>query len=172
MLGRSWLAVTLPVFLGAAVLLARVIRSLVRAVRGSRLAAVPLAAEARVRLEATGRLELAMEARRFSRDFAGVGFTVTRAEDGREVPLRRLTFRTSVSGMDRVRLSLYALDLARPGELLVRATGLGAPAADSAVVFVRPLGAALVVHVLALVALGAALIGAVVASALVFVAPR
>jgi hypothetical protein len=160
------LFVTVPVFLVAALLLVRTIKGLVRTVRASRVAAVPLAPEARVRLETTGPLQLAMEGRRFSRDFAGVTFTLHRVDVGQEVPMRRLLFRTRVSGMDRVRLSLYALDVPAPGEYYLRAESLGAVAADSAVVFVRPLGAALVGYVLALIGLGALLIGSILVTAL------
>ena len=157
---------TLPVFLVAVVLLVRTIKALVRAVRASRVAVVPLAPEARVRLETPGPLELAMEGRRFSSDFAGVTFTLHRVDVGQEVPLRRLLFRTRVSGIDRVRLSLYALDVPAPGEYYLRVEGLGAVAADSAVLFVRPLGAALVWYVLALIGLGALLIASILVTAL------
>jgi len=166
MLPRSWLFVTVPVFAAAAVALAKVIASLVRAVRAARVATVPLAPEARVRLETTGPLELAMEGRRFSRDFAGITFTLHRVDVGQEVPLRRLLFRTQVSGIDRVRLSLYALEVPVPGEYFLRVENLGEVAADSAVVFVRPLGMTVVAYVLALIALGAALIGSIVVTAL------
>jgi hypothetical protein len=89
-----------------------------------------------------------------------------RVDTGQEVPLRRLLFRTQVSGIDKVRLSLYAFEVAVPGEYFLRAESLGAAGPDSAVVFVRPLGLALVTHVLAIIALGALLIGSVVVTAL------
>jgi hypothetical protein len=165
----TWLLVTVPAFVAAAVALAKLIPGLVRAVRASRVAAVPLASEMRVRLDAQGPLELAMEARRFSRDFAGVGYSLSR--DGQDVPMRRLVFRTQVSGVEKVRLSLYTFD-ATPGDYLLRATGVGEAGTDSAVVFVRPLGAALVGYVLGLVVAGAALIGSIVASALILMAQR
>ena len=166
MLGRGWLMVTVPAFGVAAFLLARMIASLVRAVRASRVATVPLAPEARVRLEATGTLELAMEGRRFTRDFAGVNFSLHRVDTGQEVPLRRPLFRTKVSGMEKVRLSLYEFDLPAPGEYFLRAESLGAVDPGSAVVFMRPLGFAVVRHVLSLIGLGALLIGSLVVSAL------
>jgi len=166
-LARSWLFAAVPVFLAAAVALAKVILSLVRATRAARVATVPLAAEARVRLEATGTLELALEGPHLTRDFAGVSFSLHRLDVGQEVPLRRLLFRTKVSGLDRVRLSLYQLDVAVPGEYFLRAEGLGATSGKSAVVFVRPLGLTLVTHVLGLIALGAALIGSLVVTGLV-----
>jgi len=168
MLPRAWLFATVPVFIGAAVALAKVIAALVRATRSARMATVPLAPEARVRLDRAGPVELAMEARRGSRDFAGVSFSLHRVDIGQEVPLRRLLLRTRVSGFEKVRLSLYALDVPAPGEYFLRAENLGQVTADSAVVFVRPMGPAIVAYVLALVVLGAALIGSIVVTALAF----
>lgn len=170
MLGRGWLLLAVPAFAGAAFALARLIPALVRAVRAARLATVPLAPEATVRLDATGALELALEGRRFTRDFAGVSVALSRAEDGREVLLHRLLLRTQVSGIDLVRLSLYAFDLPAPGEYRLRASNLGDVGPDSAFVFVRPLGAKLAIYVPALVLAGAALIGSIVLSALVLMA--
>jgi hypothetical protein len=163
---RSVLLGSVPLLVGAAVLLAKVVASLLRKVRAARLAAVPLAPEGRVHLDAQGPLELAMEAARFSRDFAGVTFTLHRAADGQEVPLHRLLMRTQVSGQDKVRLSLYALELPGPGDYLLRASNVGTPAPGSAVVFARPLGLAIFTHVISLIVLGALLIGALVLSAL------
>jgi hypothetical protein len=165
-MSRLWLIATVPAFAGGLALLAKMIMRLIAHTRASRVAAVPLAAEARVSLPA-GPLELAMEARRLSRDFAGVTFTLHRAGAGQEeVPLRRLLFRTEVSGFERVRLSLFALEARGPGDYLLRASGVGAPEPESQVVFVRPMAAKLVLHVLALIGIGAVLIGSIVLSAL------
>jgi hypothetical protein len=166
MLPRGWLFVAVPGIIAAAVLLVRTIAGLLRVVRASRVATVPLAPEMRVRLEVSGSLELAMEGPRFSRGFGGVNFSLHRVDLGQEVPLRRLLFRTQVSGMDRVRLSLYAVEVPAPGEYFLRAENLGAVSAESAVVFVRPLGAALMGYVLALIGLAFLLIGSMVVAGL------
>jgi hypothetical protein len=171
MFGKGWLFATVPAFIAAAVLLAKVIARLVRVVRASRLVAVPLAPETRVHLDATGRLELAVEGRRFSRDFAGVNFSLSRADTGTEVPLSRVLLPTEVSGFSRVRLSLYGFQCPEPADYVLRADGLRDPSPDSAVVFVRPLGPKFVLYVLGLIVLGAILIGSVVLSALTFQPP-
>jgi hypothetical protein len=87
------------------------------------------------------------------------------------VALRRVWWRTSRRGAGRTRLSIERLAIPRPGTYELRITGLAPDAdyADCAVVFVRPIGAALAVTIPALVAaVGLTAAGVAVSSVLLF----
>jgi hypothetical protein len=169
LLNRSWLLLTVPVGLAALGLLVATAVSLVRTVRGSVVTRVPVRAEQRVTLDRAGELALSYEGSMLSRGPAGLRFALTGA-DGAAVPLHGVLFRTRVSSFRRTRMELYDFTLRAPGAYVLRVEGLGpAEYGGDAIVFSRRFGAALVGHVLALVVLGAAFIGSMVATGLVFV---
>jgi hypothetical protein len=91
------------------------------------------------------------------------------AESGTSIALSPILFRTDVSSMSRSRLELYSFTIPSAGAYTLRIEGID-PATDyssHAILITRQYRAALVLHVLALVALGAALIGSLVVSGLV-----
>jgi hypothetical protein len=91
-----------------------------------------------------------------------------RTDDAMQVPLRPIVFRTQSSSFSRSRLELYALTIPSAGNYSLHIDGID-PSADYsaiAVVVARRYGASLVLHVLALVLLGATFIGSIVFSAL------
>jgi len=170
--GRPWIALFVPVFSIAVALIIKVVRALVRQVRRSLVAAVPLVPEQRVVLEAAGALVLAGEGRRLSTDFARLRFALTGEANGAPVPLRPVLVRTVVSGVSRVRVSLQHLALPAPGAYRLRVDGIPPrPDPASRLVFARPFGAALPLRIVALVLLGQAAIGSVVLTVLALLGP-
>ena len=167
-LTRSWLAISLPLAVAALALLAFTVRSLLGTVRGSVVQRVPLRAEQPIDFAEGGEYALNLESdSRTAR--TALGFTLADAARGAEVPLHRAIVRTRVSSLSRVRLELYRLTIPAPGAYVLRIAGASAEAAErgDAILFTRPRRAAIVVHVLALVACGAVLIGSIVLSGLV-----
>ena len=165
---RSWLLLTAPAGVAAVVLLCRTIASLVRTVRGSVVATLPVRAEQRISIERPGELALNLEAPFLAHRPAEMSFMVQRERDSMQIPLRPIVFRTESSSFSRSRLELYALTIPSAGDYSLRIDGID-PSADYsaiAVVIARRYGATLVLHVLALILLGAVLIGSIVFSAL------
>jgi len=165
---RSWLLLTAPAALAAALLLWKTIASLVRTVRESVVASLPVRAEQRVAIEHPGELALDLEVPFLTRRPTGLSFTVRREGDSMPIPLRPIIIRTESSSFSRSRLELYALTIPSAGAYSLRIDGLD-PSADysaTSVVFARRYGGALVLHILALIVLGATLIGSIVFSAL------
>jgi hypothetical protein len=131
----SWLLLTAPAAVVAIVPLRWTIASLVRTVRRSVVAPLPVCAEQRMTIDRPGELAL------------------NSAES---------------SSLSRSRLELYALTLPTAGSYSLRIDGID-PFSDysaTAVVIARSYVAALVLHVLALILLGATLVGSIVFSAL------
>ena len=166
-LSRSWLLLTVPVALTGLVLLSLTVSSLVRTVRRSIVASLPVRADQRVRFEEPGAYSLSFESSSPARMIAGLQFKLTNAEDGSELPLSRTVFRTRVSSFTRTRLELYSFVLRAPGTYRLHLTGTRPSMnSDDAIVFSRRIQGMVVAHVLALVAVGALVIGAFVATGL------
>jgi hypothetical protein len=168
----SWIALTAPLFVLSVWLLYRTIRSLVGTVRKSIVASVPLREEAALTVDEPGAYDLSVEGSQLSTDFGGLDFAMLRV-DGTPVPMRTAWFRTTVSSVSRVRLQLRRLSVEAPGRFTLRISGIK-PDQDpeNRVVLSRPIGTAIVGHVLALVALGMLTVGSLVASALLLVGPQ
>jgi hypothetical protein len=168
-LSRSWLLLSLPLAVMALVLLVLTVRSLLGIVRRSVISSVPIREEQRIEFAQGGDYALNLESSSLVARVAGIDFTLASADRGVEVPLHRAIFRTRVSSASRGRLELYRFTIPSPGSFVLRIAGVSAAAADrgDAIVFTRPYRIALVLHVVALVACGLALIGALVLSGFV-----
>ena len=135
------------------VLSALSVARLVRLARQPELARAPIAERSPVTFAQAGRAELAVEGPFLTTRFRGLGFALA-DETGVPVHLRRLWFKTSSSGLSRTRLSLYGVEIPRPGSYTIQVTGID-PASDygrCAVLFVRPIGAIVAVTVVSLLA--------------------
>lgn len=149
-----WIAVSAPVFLLAVGLLIRIARSLIRTTRGSIVASLPLRERQVVALPSAGDFDLYVEGKRFSCDFAGLDFALADAT-GADVPLQGSLVRTQVSSGSRVRLKVRSLRAPGAGDFTLAVTGIQ-PEQDpeNRLVVARPFGAALVAHILGLIAVG------------------
>jgi hypothetical protein len=135
------------------VLSALSIARLMRLARQPELARAPIAPQSTVTFAQAGRAELALEGPLFTSKLRNLGFEL-RDPTGLPVRLDRLWMRTSSSGFSRTRLSLYGVDIARPGTYAVHVTGID-PATDygqCAVLFVRPSGSGIALSIVSLLA--------------------
>jgi hypothetical protein len=166
---RSWLLLTLPVALLAIAALAWTVRSLLRTVRGAVVLSVPMMPRQVVRFEQPGQYALNIEADSLTAVIAGLQFTLVDTERRTAIPLRTALVRTRVSSLSRARRELYVFGIDAPGNYVLRVEGASESLAASHpfVVVTRPFGGALVLHVLALVASGALLIGSIVVTGLI-----
>ena len=170
-MSRLWLLVTVPVAGAAVGLLIATARRLVRAVRRAVVARVPVRAEQPVAFAESGAFTLSVEARRWARELRGLTFALVDARDGARVPLRPVVLRAEVASWSRVRREVARFALDAPGTYVLAVGGAAREEAAGrdglAVVFARPVGAAIVGHVLALVGLGFVLIAALVGTGVV-----
>jgi hypothetical protein len=166
-LSRSWLLLTVPVALAGLVLLSLTVSSLIRTVRRSIVASLPVRADQRVQFTEPGAYSLSFESSSPARIIAGLEFALTNADNGSEIPLSRTVFRTRVSSFTRTKLELYSFTVPAPGTYRLHLAGTR-PSMDSddAIVFSRRVQGMVVAHVLALVATGSLVIGAFVATGL------
>jgi hypothetical protein len=155
---EQWLALCLL----AVLVLGVAIRSLMRALRASVVASLPLQVEQTIELPATGTYDLYVEGTRFSADFRHLAFELHGA-GGAPVPVRPALFRFLVAGLKRVRLKLAGFAAPAPGSYLLRLTGIR-PDQDPAnrIVVATPVAAKVAAHVLAIVALSALSVGSLV----------
>jgi len=166
---RSWLLVSAPVALAAILLLSWTIVSLVRAVRGSVAATVPIRAEQSVTFDPGGEIVLNIEGPALARSAAAsLRFALVQRGAGIDapIPMRSVVFRTHVASASRARFEMFSLSLPSRGTYVLRIMGIDASrdyGAD-AIVFTRPLGPALIFYILSLILLGAILVGSLVAS--------
>lgn len=165
-LSESWLVAAVAAFLIAALLLARTIRSLIRTMRGSLVASVPLLAEQQFPLPQAGTYDLYVEGMRFSRDFGALDFALSDSA-GAPVPLQRILFRTTVSSVSRVRLLLRRFTAPGAGTFTLRTTGIRPDQnPENRIVFAMPVTARMVLHILAIIALAMLAIASLVGSIL------
>lgn len=155
---EKWLALCLL----AVLVLGATIRSLVRTLRASVVASLPLHVEQKFELPRAGPCDLFVEGTRFSADFRGISFEIHDA-GGAPVPVRPALFRVLVSGLKRVRLKLAGFEAPAAGNYVLRLTGIR-PDQDPAnrIVVATPVAAKVVVHVLAMIALSVLAIGSLV----------
>ena len=152
--GEVWLVAAVALFLIAAGLLGWTIRSLTRTMRGSVVGSRPVPDAQTFSLPHPGACDLYVEGRRFSRDFGALEFALSDPA-GAAVILRSVRFRTTVSGASRVRLHLRSFKVVEAGDFTLRITGIK-PHQDpeNRIVFATPVTARMVLHILALIALG------------------
>jgi len=169
MLSRSWLLLTIPVALAAIGLLSWTISSLLRTVRGSVIATVPIRAEQRVDINSSGDFAINIEGPGFVRRPTSLHFALSAATSDARIALYPILLRTDVTSMSRSRMELYSFTIPSPGTFKLHIDGLDAAADYSrdAILITRQFRGALVLHVLALIACGVALIGSLVISGLV-----
>lgn len=160
---ERWLALCLL----AVLVLGVAMRSLVRTLRASVVASLPLQLEQKIDLPGAGAYELFVEGTRFSADFRSVEFQLWDA-GGASVPVRPALFRVLVSGLKRVRLKLAGFEAPAPGRYLVRVTGIR-PDQDpgNRIVVATPVAAKVVAHVLAMIALSVLAIGSLLIALLI-----
>jgi len=166
---RSWLFLTIPLALAAIALLSRTALSLLRTVRGSVIVSVPIRSEQEVTITASGAFALNLESPAFTTRPATLRFALSSTGSGSPIALYPIAFRTDVSSMSRSRVELYSFTIPSPGAYTLRVDGID-PSTDyssHAILITRQYRGALVLHVLALVALGVALIGSLVVTGLV-----
>lgn len=152
--------------LGGALLVYAIVR-LVAVVRASVIARVPAVPEQDVEFREAGQVVLCIESTRFDTAFGGVQFALSDAA-GRAVPSAPILFRTMVSGISRVRLSVRTFEIPRRGRYRLVATGI-APGRDmsrAALVFTRPVAVVMVLWILGIVLGGVCLMGGIVFTAL------
>ena len=165
----SWIAVTVPVFLVSVWVGIRTVRSLIRTTRASVVASVPLRERQILPLPGAGHYDLYVEGKRLSRDFGGLDFALS-DRSGTTLPMHRLLVRTQASSLSRVRLALRSFRVDAAGDFTLSATGIK-PEQDpeNRIVIARPVRAALVAHVVALIGLSIAAIGSLVGTILLAV---
>ena len=169
-MSRSWLLLTIPVALAAIALLSRTALSLLRSVRGSVIASVPIRSEQQLTINSSGDFALNLEAPTFTSHPASLSFSLAGVDPQSTIALHPIAFRTELSSMSRARLELYSFTIPSPGTYTLRVAGLN-PATDystHAIVITRQYRGALVLHVIALIALGVLLIGSIVISGLIW----
>ena len=168
-MSRSILFLTVPVAIAALALLSWTALSLLRTVRGSVVTSIPTRAEQQVHFDATGNLALNLEGPLGALLPRKLHLTLSSTDGATRIPLASIAFRTEVTSMSRSRIELYTFTIPAPGDYVLRIDGLDASVDYSAcaIIIARQYGVSLVLHVLALVALGVALIGSIVVSGLV-----
>jgi hypothetical protein len=168
-LSRSWLFLTVPVALASVGLLSRTALSLLRIVRASVIATLPIRSEQTVAINSSGDLSLNIDSPMLARRPTNLRFELTSADGQSRIALLPLEIQTDVTSMSRARLELCAFTLPASGNYVLRIDGIDPSAnyADDAIVITHRYMTALVLHVLALVFLGTALIGSIVVSGLV-----
>lgn len=169
-LTKAWLLATIPAAIVAVILLSMTAMSLLRTVRRSVLMSVPLIDQQTVTFQESGTFVLNVEGKSMSRVASGLNFAIAKVDGLSAIPMHRILVRTKVSSFSRTRLGLYGFEITAPGAYALRVTGIDSnlQSDDPEIVFTRPFGIALVLHVLALVALGALFIGSLVVTGLVF----
>lgn len=144
---------TVALFLIAAFLLGWTIRSLIRTMRGSVVASIPLRDVQTFSLPHPGAYDLYVEGTRFSKDFGSLEFALSDPASA-AVNLQCVWFRTTVSGASRVRLQLRSFTASAAGTFTLRITGIK-PDQDpeNRIVFATPVTARMVLHILTIIAL-------------------
>ncbi|MEP6763175.1 MAG: hypothetical protein ABJB66_02635 [Gemmatimonadaceae bacterium] len=167
-LSRSWLALTIPVAIVAVGLLVWTALSLLRTVRRSVVATVPISTEQPMSFIETGTFALNIEGSSLNSVSSDMRFELYRKESSVPIPLRRVLFRTEVSSFRRSRLELYSFSITEAGAYVLRIEGMHRAMSDNelAVVITRPFTGSMIVHILALVVLGICFIGSLVVSGL------
>ena len=161
-----WLAGLLAI-LGLALLVGS-IRNLIRMLKASELARLPLREEQTLNFSEAGPVVLCMEGPMLSRRFAHLSFAL-QTEFGEDVPGSKHWFRGKSSGFSKARIQLQTHRLPHPGRYRLRIESLGEPQpndAEHAIVFTKPHLAATVGYILSILLASWLLIGGIVICAL------
>jgi hypothetical protein len=166
-----WLFLTIPGFVISAILLALTIRSLLRTLSRSAVAAIPLQPSQTFQLPEAGPYDLYAEGGFATNDFFGLKYGLTDSA-GRTVPMSGVLFRTHVRTFSRSRLQAQSFEAPAAGVYTLHVTGLHPNSApDNRILINRPVRGAMVLHILALIALGIGMIGSMVATGLLMFGP-
>jgi hypothetical protein len=168
-LSRSWLFLTVPAAVAALGLLSWTVVSLLRTVRGSVVTTVPIRAEQRLTINGTGEFAFNLEGPIGSLRPMNLRYELSSADGATRIPLAQIVWNTDMTSMSRSRMELYRFTLPSAGEYLLHIDGINPTAdySDVTIVITRQYRGSLVLHMLALIALGTALIGCIVVSGLV-----
>lgn len=121
--------------------------------RGSVMASIPVLAEQRFSLPEAGTHDLYVEGKRFSGDFSALDFAIADFS-GAPVPLQRILFRTTVSGVSRVRLLLRRFAVSSAGTFTLCINGIRQDQdPDNRIVLATPVTGRMALHILAIIAL-------------------
>lgn len=158
------LFITIPGFVISAALLGVTILRLVRLAGGVALRRVPLVAEQDVDLKISGPVVLNLESPLLTTFPSHLAFSLRDRASGRLVPTERALVRTHSSGFRRARLSVQRFEIDAAGTYTLRIDGMapGADYAQFALVFARPFGLALPLHIVGIVLFAAGLIASIV----------
>jgi hypothetical protein len=156
-------------FLGVVVLYVAITR-IVRLLRDSEVARIPVAAEARVAFDAPGTYILHVDQPRLSMAMLGAKFALRNDVTETEVRSSPVIVRTTSGGFSTARVSVRSFDVDRAGRYLLMVTGVdpGSDLSQIHLIFTRPYTAALFLLILVTVFGGACLIGGLVFTALQF----
>jgi hypothetical protein len=162
------LLVSIPGLVISAALLAMTIVRLVRLAGGVVLLRVPLATEQDVDLKTAGPMVLNLESPLLTTIPGHLAFSLRDRTSGRLVPTERALVRTHSSSFTRARLSVQRFEVDTPGTYTLRIDGMapGADYAQFALVFARPFGLALPLHIIGIVVFAGGLIASIVFTAL------
>ncbi len=162
------LVISLPGLLVSAALLAFTILRLVRLAGGVVLRRVPLVAQQDLELKTTGPVVLNLESPLLTTFPRQLAFSFWERASGRLVPTERVAVRTQSASFTRARLSVQRFEIDAPGTYTLRIDGMtpGADYGQFALVFARPFGLALPLHIIAILVFAAALIASIVFTAL------
>ncbi len=159
-----WLFLTIPAFAIAAILLGFTVRSLLRTLARSAVVSMPLEPSQTFRLAEGGPYDLFVEGSFASNDFVGLDYALADSA-GRKVPMGAVVFRAHVRTLSRARLQIRSFDAPGPGDFTLRVTGVHPNSSPGDRILInRPVRSAMVLHILALLALGVVTIGSLVAS--------
>ena len=165
----NWLIASLPLIIISALLLWKAIVALISAVKASELAILPLTDNGEVLFKQAGDIVLAIRGKLGSRDFAHAEFSLLN-EWGKTVPSKMLGMRTKTTNLSgETTLSICRYKLSAPGRYWLNVTGVE-PAkisSDSSIVFLKPMGLRLVLHILLIVLSAIFLIGSCTLSAII-----
>jgi len=166
-----WLLLTIPGFVISAILLALTIRSLLRTLSRSAVAAIPLQQSQTFRLTEAGPYDVYAEGGFATNDFLDLKYGLTDSAGG-TVPMSGVLFRTHVRTFSRSRLQVQSFEAPAAGVYTLHITGLHPNSApDNRILINRPVRSAAVLHILALIALGIGMIGSAVATGLLLFGP-
>lgn len=166
MLSENWLFWSIPLAIGGFFLLKKIIANLVRIIRLSLLQQVPLRYEAKVRFNEKGKVLMHIEGPRFTTAFRGLSYELYDINSNQHVKMRRNLMPMQSSGISSVRTLHRVLHITRQGEYVLRIHGLqgNKDYKNCSIVFTRPYGLAVFLHILGILFAGGCLIFGIIMS--------
>jgi hypothetical protein len=151
---------TSAMLLGIAMLFFTITR-LIRLLRTSVVAHLPVVAEQTVAFERPGTFILHLEQPRFSTSLRRAAFSLRETASGQDVRSWPMLFRTRISGVSMVRVSVRGYAVERAGRHALCASGIepGTDTSRDALVFTRPYAGAMVLLILGMLLGGFCVIG-------------